>query len=235
MQNKTRDQVLALIAKGPIRYMEIVGDTTKKPDKDARKVVHTIIKQLREEGAIKVVSMDRLPYYVLAAWKMTDEELLAHVRRKSVRTVDGCLLWSEKTCPDRGPMGLGRINLRRAIWEIKRGPLGFSDSIKVQCERWNCVSYECMEKTTRSKITTGLKKRPLHALRIAQAAQRVLGKVGWDEVRAIRASEESGPVLAERYGIAKQTVSQIRNGKTWKEPTVGGLFTGLMQAPKKAA
>ena len=36
-----------------------------------------------------------------------------------------------------------------------------------------------------------------------------------DDVLVIHASDESGPVLAERYGVSRVTISHIKRGKTW--------------------
>lgn len=41
-------------------------------------------------------------------------------------------------------------------------------------------------------------------------------KLTEDDVRAIRASSETGKVLAAKYGIAGSTLSSIRLGRTWK-------------------
>ena len=37
-----------------------------------------------------------------------------------------------------------------------------------------------------------------------------------DDIRAIRSSDEKGARLAERYGIARSTISSIRLRQTWK-------------------
>lgn len=40
-----------------------------------------------------------------------------------------------------------------------------------------------------------------------------------EAVRAIRASDESGPVLATRYGVTVVTISSVRLRKSWKSVT----------------
>jgi hypothetical protein len=40
-------------------------------------------------------------------------------------------------------------------------------------------------------------------------------KLGWPEVRAIRASAESNSVLGERYGVHSTTVSNVRTRRRW--------------------
>lgn len=42
-------------------------------------------------------------------------------------------------------------------------------------------------------------------------------KLTWQDIYAIRASTERGKVLAERYGVAGATISEIRLGRKWKQ------------------
>jgi len=44
-------------------------------------------------------------------------------------------------------------------------------------------------------------------------------KLGWPEVRAIRASEDSGRVLAARYGVSQPLIVAIRKHRIWVEPS----------------
>ena len=59
---------------------------------------------------------------------------------------DGCLEWPGYLDPVRGPMArIGKdavpAALRRTIWQIKRGPLGYQQTVRVQCENERCIEY----------------------------------------------------------------------------------------------
>lgn len=43
-----------------------------------------------------------------------------------------------------------------------------------------------------------------------------LHQLTWDDICDIRASDESAPFVAKQFGITKETVYNIRNGKTRK-------------------
>jgi hypothetical protein len=42
-------------------------------------------------------------------------------------------------------------------------------------------------------------------------------KLNPEKVQAILLSDEPGKVLARRYGVTTNAISQIRHGKTWKD------------------
>ncbi|UUJ74521.1 HNH endonuclease [Microcystis phage Mae-Yong1326-1] len=51
--------------------------------------------------------------------------------------------------------------------------------------------------------------------RARRGADHPQAKLNDDQVRTIRASQDSGPVLAKRFGVSKATVSAIRRGVRW--------------------
>lgn len=58
-------------------------------------------------------------------------------------------------------------------------------------------------------------KTALYPETILRGADHPNAKVTAEIVRAIRASSESGPVLATRFGINRATVNRIRRGEAW--------------------
>ncbi len=42
-------------------------------------------------------------------------------------------------------------------------------------------------------------------------------KLTKEEVRAIRVSKESGPKLSDKYVVTRQTINNIKTGRTWKD------------------
>ena len=52
--------------------------------------------------------------------------------------------------------------------------------------------------------------------RIAKGIQTATARLTEEQVRAIRASLLSFNALARQYSVNAQTISNIKNGKTWK-------------------
>ena len=84
----------------------------------------------------------------------------------------------------------------------------------------------------RSDKVRGRSLTPLTRLRIARTHQEAQGKLDWERLRAIRASDESEAVLAQRYGVSKPTIGHIRRNESWREE--GGMFTALIPGRARA-
>ncbi len=225
--------VLARITAAPTRYSEMASSS-----KTERAELRKIIDALLAEGAIKQVYINRFPHYVPADWAPTDSELLADVEGRGRPTVDGCLLWSEYVDPIVGPIWRGSVeqgprSVRRTVWELRGGlALTFRDVIKPECGNPACIAFDHLRKTTRAEPLAGRAKTPIHAMRIAKAAQARAKKLDWEKVRAIRASAEPVAVQALRYGVSKQLIGAVLRNEIWKEPPAG-MFAGLIA--RKAA
>lgn len=225
-KNFRRDRVLAKIQQGPIRYADLAGSHSYA----IRKRLRPLIDRLEAEGLIRKLYIDRFPYYVTAEWELTDEQRLEIIKGRC-KPVDGCMVWAGFVDPKRGPMvrfgDESPMPTRRAVWQIKRGALGYQQTVRMQpvCEP-ACVEYSHMKLGRREDPITGRNISMLARQRIAEAHQRTRGKLDWEKVRAIRASTESDAVMAEQFGVSKATIGQVRRGETWKE--FGGLFTSLL-------
>lgn len=228
-----RDQVLATIEAGPVQYAALAG-TMSDP---ARAQLRAIIDELMGQGLIRLIHLDRFPHYVATDWVMSDELRLQLIEGKCRRTVDGCLVWSGYVDPRRGPMVRFGADgfptaVRRVVWAIKRGPLGLQQTVRAGCDDPACVEYEHMKLGTRADKARGRSLTPLTKLRIARAHRAARGKLDIEKVRVIRASTETEAVLAERYGVSKPTIGQIRRNETWREE--GGMFTALIPGRARA-
>lgn len=62
--------------------------------------------------------------------------------------------------------------------------------------------------------------------KITKACREASGKLTQEQAIEIRMSDESGPVLSERYGIDRSMVSRIKRGKNWAME-FGNPFAGL--------
>lgn len=228
-----RDQVLATIEAGPVQYASLAGTMSDT----ARAKLRAIIDELMGQGLIRLIQLDRFPHYVAAGWVMSDELRLQLIEGKCRRTVDGCLVWTGYVDPRRGPMvrfgaeGFPTA-VRRVVWTVKRGPLGQQQTVRASCDDPACVAYEHMKLGTRADKARGRSLTPLTRLRIARTQQAARRKLDIEKVRAIRASAEPEAVLAERYGVSKPTIGQIRRNETWRE--AGGMFSALIQGSARA-
>ena len=221
-----RDRVLAKIQQGPIRYADLAGSHSYA----IRKRLRPLIDRLVAEGLIRETYIDRFPYYVAADWELTDEQRL-EIMKGRCKPVHGCMVWTGYVDPKRGPIvrfgDESPTPARRAAWQIKRGPLGYQQTVRMQadCEP-DCIEYTHMKLGRREDPAKGKHISVLHRQRIAQAHQVTRGKLDWEKVRVIRASTKSDAVMAEQFGVSKATIGQVRRGETWKE--FGGLFTSLL-------
>ena len=228
MTSFRRARVLEKIKQGPIKYAELAGSTSDA----ARKKLRPIIDRLTESGDIRKIYIDSFPYYVAADWDLTDDDRLQWIKNRC-KPVDGCMVWTGYVDPRRGPVvrfgDESPIPARRVVWQIKRGPLGFQQTVRVRpgCDD-ACVEYAHMVLGRREDSAKGRNITVLQRSRIASAQQVRSGKLDWDKVREIRASSDSDQEAATRHGVSKATIGQIRRGDTWRE--FGGMFTSLMQA-----
>lgn len=70
------------------------------------------------------------------------------------------------------------------------------------------------------------------AVRTAKTAaimRAKFGKVTMEQVREIRASEKTNKALAAEYGVALETLREIRVGQRWRELGGSNPFAGLMR------
>ncbi len=222
-------EVLARITAAPIKFVDLAGGSKQHHD---RKALRTIVDRLVAQEIIKLVWIDRFPYYVLADWKISPQMQLEIIESRARRDKDGCLVWAQYTSDDRGPMvPIDAIPtpVRRLVWETKKGvKLGWNDTIKPACGNWACIEFNHMEKADRADNTRGRPLNVAHKLKIAQS-MRENSKLSPELVEEIRCSKETVRAQAARLGINKCTVMAIRKGIRWKEYG-NGLFTGLVAA-----
>ena len=147
----------------------------------------------------------------------------------AARVVDdgGCLRWTGAVAAYshptmRLPDGKQAL-IRRLVVEMDSGPIPAGKIVRCTCETPRCVARGCLVVTTFRRVAlecgaNGLMSGPVRSARIAATKRKGRqAKIGQDDARAIRASDEPGTVLAQRYGISASTVSKIRAGKVRRE------------------
>ena len=123
-------------------------------------------------------------------------------------------------------------SVRRLFRELITGqpqPDGF---YSVSCGNAECVNPDhVLYRNDRNHFKSMGRKvanNPVRSMKLSQY-HRNNGKAKLDEQKAqeIRLSNESGPVLAARYGVNRSLISSIRRGKIWK--CLSNPFRGLIQ------
>jgi hypothetical protein len=140
----------------------------------------------------------------------------------------GCLLWTAFAAGDPG-FEYGKFMLyegtkrdgllveslaHRVSWRLYRGPIPEGLWVLHHCDTPPCVE------PTHLFLGTALdNKRDCIAKgrdRNASGEENGNARLTADEAEIIRNSPETGAAMAERFGIAQSTVSQIRRGQTWR-------------------
>ena len=146
------------------------------------------------------------------------------------REVGGCLEWAGYAVEGKFPQIRveGKLYpVRRLVWMLTRGATRSDLWVANSCNNPLCVNPDHLIAHTRAKAMTGAVRTVSHRVKISNA-KRSKSVLTMEIVREIRASEESNPVLAERYGIGPGYVSHLRRGNTvWKEYV--SPFAGLMK------
>jgi len=233
----TPESILAALADGPVQFKDL-----RHPGQNPQKAsgVQPILNALRAQGKVKRLLIECVVYWAMADWKPSNDDLLRWFENGSVRTVDGCLRWKGAVTPGVGPVAYGGKayveSITRMLWRIKRETPGPDDIIRPTCGDPRCIEYQHLGKTHRGEKLAGRQKSPVHRMRMQEAMRaKETAKITMEDARAIRASTEPTKVLMERYGLSRSSIIAIRAGKSWKEPTVGGMFTGLLADERKAA
>ena len=125
------------------------------------------------------------------------------------------------------------VSARRTMYELSGRKIRTGHWISTSCENVRCLNPDHLVQVSPAQQNARLGKKGAFsgATRCAKiaAAQRALrGKITMDDARAIRDSDETTPVLAERYGLSRRRIQLIRKGDTWREYTHTNPFAGLM-------
>lgn len=147
-----------------------------------------------------------------------------------------CLLWQGKFSNRSPQLTVGRttVQLRRLVFEQTGGEAIPAGRFPVmRCREPRCLQHKHIQLMTHKQIGAlaakeGKLSTPSRCAAVAAACQRPgHAKLTTAQAREIRLSTESGPVLAERYGIHRSLVPRIKRGEAWRETTRGASVFNL--------
>ena len=169
---------------------------------------------------------------MLAGWVPDAAYFQLRIDERCRRTSDGCLDWIGARNTSNSPVmrfeaGFPQT-VRTWLWAQYRGrvPNPKRDRIIMTCGNDDCVEPSHMIMRPANGKLRGRKRTFATILRASLSASR---KITRDDARAIRASDESSKVLAERYNVTRETINQIRRGQTHRDP-MAGIFSQLIAA-----
>jgi HNH endonuclease len=159
----------------------------------------------------------------------TPEEQAFHTRY-IVNPVTGCWMWTgsrdkngygewqtEKTPLGNGKYRRVRKKAHRISWEIHRGPIPAGMEVCHDCDNPPCVNPDHLfcDAHAENMIDRDRKGRQ------ARGERQGAAKITEEDAIDIRNSNETLVILAARYGLSQQNVSDIRTGKLWSHVTGG--------------
>lgn len=92
--------------------------------------------------------------------------------------------------------------------------------------------------THMAKLVSGSPSNHSRIIKITKARREQVAKITQEQAIEIRMSDESGPVLAERFGITRSMVNRIKRGQSWAQEfgnPFSSLFTAANDSGRKRA
>lgn len=153
-----------------------------------------------------------------------NDRLRVKLRKYSQLVESGCIEWQAF----RNRNGYGIVNLwpktylaHRAAWAAEKGPVPAGMHVCHHCDNPACINVEhlflgtpaenCADKIRKGRARWGTNPQ--------RGLERYNGKLSSEQVLAIRAATESQREIAARFGIAQQTVSDIKRYRRRGEVT----------------
>jgi hypothetical protein len=126
-------------------------------------------------------------------------------RRKGPRYIEvesGCWEWQHALNPQGYAMtGPGKL-AHRSVWREIRGALPDEMQLHHRCRNKKCVNPAHMQ------VVTAQVHRREHARLTAEAVR---------EIRATPWTRGAAQNLAEKFGVARETINSARSGATWSD------------------
>jgi hypothetical protein len=145
-----------------------------------------------------------------------------------------CILWNGAvTTTGHGiykKYGCGCKLVRREMYALTKGDLIPREPIDTICGERLCLNPAHLIRSTISRIALkagalGAWSKKTRCAKIAHT-KRKSAKLTIEIAREIRLSQDTGPVLAKRFGVNRSLVNNIKRGLAWRD--YSNPFSGLM-------
>jgi hypothetical protein len=142
------------------------------------------------------------------------------IHEKTVEYAD-CILWDAAT---------GDSLVRRDVFRLSGNDLKPRVPIDTKCGEKCCLNPKHLFESTTSAVAIRAGQRGAFSslsrrAKIA-ASRRGKMKLNIEQAREIRMSDETGPVLAVKYGVNKSLINNIKRNRAWRD--YSNPFAGLM-------
>jgi hypothetical protein len=144
------------------------------------------------------------------------DELLSRFLAKVVKCDHGCWLWIGA----KNPQGYGKLRVgkkthdaHRVAYRLFKEKIPKGLYVTHSCDNPSCVNPDHLfAKTQRENSQEAVERGLLDN----KGEKHYKNKFSEEDAKAILASVEPYPKLAERYGVSKSCISSVKNGYTWK-------------------
>ncbi|MEN9905602.1 MAG: hypothetical protein RLZZ555_2167 [Pseudomonadota bacterium] len=230
----TRQNVLSAISAAPVRLLDL---SPSRHWKNPRRVeARQMLTTLTDEGLIRLIYLCGQQRYALVDWQPSADDIRLHLDGY-IKQVDGCMEWtgglSESGAPTFKMPGDTRrqLHVRRWLYQQLHGEQALPAGIQLLpvCGNDRCVDLSHLRKRKQNQWQRGKVLTLAQRAAIARGTRRWRGNFAWDDIVAIRASDESNAELGIRYGCSAALIGQIKRHEIWRE-YVAGPFTGLLRA-----
>ena len=148
--------------------------------------------------------------------------LMEWVEFNSWRDPDtGCLIWkmggAHGGTQPQGRFGGTTILVRRELFKATTDrPLPRVYTVKCKCDRENCVEPSHLVRK-RNPGRKGQRNTVAHNKKIAEGIRAAVSSLTVGAVEDMRSKEAPREVYAEKYGIAKEHVTDIQTHRVWRD------------------
>ena len=153
-------------------------------------------------------ALETLPHYV-------ERRFWRHVERIPFHS---CWEWMGATRTQQsdsyGDMRIDgkKVLAHRVAYVLFNGPIPTEMCVCHRCDNPLCVNPTHLFLGSKGENNQDRARKNRSAVGEACGA----AKLTWEQVTEIRASAESGPRLAERFGVSSTTIYGVRNGNHWR-------------------
>lgn len=144
-------------------------------------------------------------------------------QRSIVDAQTGCWNWRKSKARGRVKVNGKAMLAARLAYQTFVGPLAEGLHVCHRCDNPACVNPQHLFLGTQAENMADMRQKRRNGWNNVKLTE--------SDVEAIRASTDSNGALARRYGVVRTTISNIRNGISWRD---GALPRSINGKPREA-